>query len=193
MLISKSDMRLLNYLSSKPEEQQSNSPFHWQTQVRDEQRHEAQVPQKVLWTDGREQREWENTCYYKTEGLESDLHFTNLWSADFVERDKDGSVQEAAEGQIQVKAPGGHQQQEELREERRQAQTKAPPVVWSNKPRIRSVSWRGNYGTCWWATAVWNEYLRSGTAYRSTEKSCDGCLFWWDGTNRSRGETPNRT
>lgn len=79
-----------------------------------------------------------STRYHKPEILKSDLHFTNLWSADFVERDEDGSVQEAAEGQIRVKAPGGHQQQEKLREERRQAQTKAPPAVWSNKPRIRS-------------------------------------------------------
>lgn len=127
--ISKSDMRLLNYLSSKPEEQQADSLFHWQTQVRDEKRQEAQVPQEVLWKDGAQQRAWENTCYYKPEVLQSDLHFTHLWSADFVERDEDGSVQEAAEGQIRVKAPGGHQQQEELREERRQAQTEAPPAV----------------------------------------------------------------
>lgn len=44
--------RLLNYLSCKPEEQQSHSPFHGQTQMRDQQRQEAQVPQEVLRTDG---------------------------------------------------------------------------------------------------------------------------------------------
>lgn len=48
-------------------------------------------------------------------------------------------MQEAAEGQVRVKGPGGHQQQEELREERGQAQTKAPPAVWTNKGRICSV------------------------------------------------------
>lgn len=69
MPISQSDIRLLNYLSSKPEEQQTNSLFHWQTQVRDEQRQEAQVPQEVLWKDGGQQRTWGNTCYYKPEVL----------------------------------------------------------------------------------------------------------------------------
>lgn len=61
------------------------------------------------------------------------LYSTHLWCADFVERDKDGSVQEAAEGQVSVKGPGGHQQQEELREERSQAQTRAPPAVCTNR------------------------------------------------------------
>lgn len=61
------------------------------------------------------------------------LYSTHLRCANFVERDKDGSVQEAAEGQISVKGPGGHQQQEELREEGSQAQTRAPPVVCTNR------------------------------------------------------------
>lgn len=70
MLISKSDRRLLNYLSSKPEEEQSNSLFHRQTQVRDEQRQEAQVPQEVLWNDGQHR-----ACYYRTNLRSSSLIF----------------------------------------------------------------------------------------------------------------------
>lgn len=67
-----------------------------------------------------------------------DLYFTDLWSADFVERDEDGSVQEPAEGQIRVKGPGGQQQQEELRDERHQAGAEAPPAVCSSAARSRS-------------------------------------------------------
>lgn len=48
-------------------------------------------------------------------------------------------MQEAAEGQVRVKGPGGHQQQEELREERGQAQTEAPPAVCTNEGRICSL------------------------------------------------------
>ena len=54
---------------------------------------------------------------------------TYLWSAHFVERDKDGGVQEAAEGQVRVKGPRCDQQQDELRQERRQAEPLAPPAV----------------------------------------------------------------
>lgn len=81
------------------------------------------------------------SCRFLSYILSSTIHLylTNLWRAHFVERDKDGSVQEPAEGQIRVKGPGGQQQQEELREERGQAQTKAPPAVWTSEGRIWSV------------------------------------------------------
>lgn len=58
-----------------------------------------------------------------------DLFFPYLWSADFIEGDKDGGVQETAECQIGVKGPWCNQQKDELWQERRQAKPLAPPAV----------------------------------------------------------------
>lgn len=56
-----------------------------------------------------------------------------LWSADFVKRNKDSSVQEPTEGQIRVKGPWRHQQQDDLWQECCQAKPLAPPAVCTNK------------------------------------------------------------
>lgn len=175
------------HLSSKPEQQQADAPPQRQPQVRDEQRQEAQVPQEVLEEDSRVQLHTLPVSTHTRVRLCVGAYTntaTDLRGAHFVERHKDGGVQEPAEGQVRVEGPGGHQQQEELREERRQAQAGAPAAVWSNKLSSHHEHKRG---------AELLEYLRPGRARRSTERSCAWCLFWSDGRSRSRGESPNRT
>lgn len=101
--------------------------------MRDDQRQEAEVPQEVL---GNKKCENLKKNSLRKGALKDekdnhwpDLFFTYLWSADFIEGDKDGSVQETAECQIRVKGPWRHQQQDELWQERRQAKPLAPPAV----------------------------------------------------------------
>lgn len=53
----------------------------------------------------------------------------DLRGADFVECDKDGGVEEAAERQVSVKGHWGHQQQKGLRQEGSQAQREAPRTL----------------------------------------------------------------
>lgn len=52
-----------------------------------------------------------------------------LWSAHFVEGDKDGRIEETGKRQVMVKAPGRHQQQDELWQKGCQAEPLAPPAV----------------------------------------------------------------
>lgn len=139
--------------------------------------------------------------------------YSYLWSADFVEGNKDGRVQEAAEGEIRVKGPRGHQQQDRLWHERRQAKPLAPPAVCTGESRRRSVETTAEMPSlkCWayWGPAVKQrqqvvlsinevicssyEYLQWGRACKSTERSCVWCLFWSHGRGRSRGGSPIRT
>ncbi len=60
---------------------------------------------------------------------ESTSRETHLWSADFVEADEDGGVDEAAEGQIGAEGERGQRQQQQLRQKADERQNATPAVL----------------------------------------------------------------
>lgn len=64
----------------------------------------------------------------------------HLGGADFVEGDKDGGVEEAAEGQVCVEGQGDQKQQQGLGQEGSQTQGQAPGAVCS---QVQHVEVRG--------------------------------------------------